>query len=51
MINIILEILALDDWHGKSPYIDFAKGSHKYHTTAKEIYKQKVRKMHAKKYA
>ena len=37
MINILLEILALDDCHGKSPYIDFAKGSHKYHTTAKEI--------------
>jgi hypothetical protein len=51
MINILLEILALDEWQGESAYIDFAKGSHKYQTTAKEIYKQKVRKMHAKKYA
>jgi len=44
MIKIILEILQLDDFHGISERVDFAKGSHKIPKTIRENVKQEVRK-------
>lgn len=40
MIEQILQLLALDDYYGKSELIDFAKGKYKLHSTMKEKYKQ-----------
>jgi len=44
MIEVILEILKLDDFHGVSERVDFAKGSHKIPKTIREAIKQETRK-------
>lgn len=40
MIDIILQLLALDDFKGESEEIDIAKGKYKYPDTIKDAYKQ-----------
>lgn len=44
MIKNILDMLRIDDFYGKSEYIDIAKGINKNPETIKEIYKQNIRK-------
>ena len=44
MIDLIINMLSLDDWHGVSKTIDIAKGSNKLPQTFKEGWKQYKRK-------
>ncbi len=44
MIDLIIDMLSLDDFKGKSKYIDIAKGSNKLPTTFKEGWKQHKRR-------
>ena len=43
MIDLILTLLELDDFIGKSKHIDFAKGSNKIPMSFKEGWKQRKR--------
>ena len=44
MIDNILTLLSLDDWHCESEFIDIAKGKYKAPLTFKEMWKQSKRK-------
>ncbi len=44
MIGIIMDILAMDDFHNVSEEIEIAKGKHKLPMTLKEGYKKIKRK-------
>jgi hypothetical protein len=50
MIKHILDILKLDDFYGKSEFIDIAKGRNEIPTTIKAAYKQGKRKLKEKDY-
>lgn len=50
MIKQIMDLLKLEDYYGKSEYIDIAKGKYKIPTTVKEAYKQGKRKLKEKDY-
>jgi hypothetical protein len=50
MIKHILDILKLDDFYGKSDYIDIAKGRYEIPKSIKEAYKQGKRKLKEKDY-
>lgn len=45
-----MDLLKLEDYYGKSEYIDIAKGKYKIPTTVKEAYKQGKRKLKEKDY-
>ncbi len=44
MIELIIDMLVIDDFRGKSKYIDTAKGINKLPTTFKEGWQQYKRK-------
>lgn len=50
MIKHILDILKLDDFYGKSEFIDIAKGKHEIPKTIHGAYKQGKRKLKEKDY-
>ena len=50
MIKHILDILKLDDFYGKSDYIDIAKGKYEIPKSIKGAYKQGKRKLKEKDY-
>jgi len=50
MIKHILDILKLDDFYGKTEFIDIAKGRNEIPTTIKAAYKQGKRKLKEKDY-
>lgn len=50
MIKNILDMLKVDDFYGKSEYIDIAKGKYSIPKTPKEAYKQGKRKLKEKDY-
>ena len=50
MIKHILDILKLDDFYGKSEFIDIAKGKYEIPKSIKEAYKQGKRKLKEKDY-
>ena len=45
MIDNILTLLSLDDWHGESEFIDIAKGKYKAPETWKETFKNTKRRV------
>ncbi len=49
MIKHILDILKLDDFYGKSEFIDIAKGKYKIPTSVSEAYKQGKRELKSKR--
>jgi len=50
MIKHILDILKIDDFYGKTEFIDIAKGRNEIPKTVKEAYKQGKRKLKEKDY-
>lgn len=50
MIKHILDILKVDDFYGKTKFIDIAKGRNEIPKTIKEAYKQGKRKLKEKDY-
>ncbi len=50
MIKNILDLLKIDDFYGKSDFIDIAKGKYKIPTSIREAYKQSKRKLKEKDY-
>lgn len=50
MIKHILDILKLDDFYGKSEFIDIAKGKNEIPKTIHKAYKQGKRKLKEKDY-
>lgn len=50
MIKHILDILKIDDFYGKTEFIDIAKGRNEIPKTIKEAYKQGKRKLKEKDY-
>ena len=50
MIKNILDMLKIDDFYGKSNFIDIAKGKHEIPKTIKAAYKQGKRKLKEKEY-
>lgn len=50
MIKHILDILKIDDFYGKSDYIDIAKGRNEIPKSVKAAYKQGKRKLKEKDY-
>lgn len=50
MIKNILDMLKIDDFYGKSNFIDIAKGKHEIPKTIKGAYKQGKRKLKEKEY-
>lgn len=50
MIKHILDILKIDDFYGKSDFIDIAKGRNEIPKTIKQAYKQGKRKLKEKDY-
>ena len=50
MLKNILDLLKVDDFYGKSDFIDIAKGKYAIPTTIKEAYKQGKRKLKEKDY-
>ena len=50
MIKQIMDLLKLEDYYGKSEYIDIAKGKYKIPTSVREAYKQGKRKLKEKDY-
>lgn len=50
MIKNILDMLKIDDFYGKSEFIDIAKGKHEIPKTIKGAYKQGKRKLKEKEY-
>lgn len=49
MIKNILDLLKIDDFYGKSEFIDIAKGKYKIPNTMTEAYKQGKRKLMSKR--
>lgn len=50
MIKNILDMLKIDDFYGKSEFIDIAKGKYEIPKTIKGAYKQGKRKLKEKEY-
>jgi len=50
MIKNILDMLKIDDFYGKSNFIDIAKGKYEIPKTIKGAYKQGKRKLKEKEY-
>ena len=50
MLKNILDLLKIDDFYGKSDFIDIAKGKYAIPSTIKEAYKQGKRKLKEKDY-
>jgi hypothetical protein len=50
MIKNILDMLKIDDFYGKTEFIDIAKGKYKIHTTISGTYKQAKRELKSKAY-
>jgi len=50
MIKNILDMLKIDDFYGKSNFIDIAKGKYEIPKTIKAAYKQGKRKLKEKEY-
>jgi hypothetical protein len=50
VIKNILDILKIDDFYGKSEFIDIAKGKYKIPKTIREAYKQGKRELKSKAY-
>ena len=50
MLKNILDLLKIDDFYGKTEFIDIAKGKNAIPTTIKEAYKQGKRKLKEKDY-
>lgn len=50
MIKNILDLLKIDDFYGKSEFIDIAKGKYKIPNSIREAYKQDKRKLKEKNY-
>jgi hypothetical protein len=50
MIKNILDLLKIDDFYGKTEFIDIAKGRNEIPTTIKAAYKQGKRKLKEKDY-
>ena len=50
MIKHILDILKIDDFYGKTEFIDIAKGRNEIPKTVREAYKQGKRKLKEKDY-
>lgn len=50
MIKNILDLLKIDDFYGKTEFIDIAKGRNEIPTTVKAAYKQGKRKLKEKDY-
>jgi hypothetical protein len=50
MIKQILDMLKLDDFYGKSEFIDIAKGRNEIPKTVFGAYKQSKRKLKSKEY-
>jgi hypothetical protein len=50
MIKHILDILKIDEFYGKSDFIDIAKGRYEIPTSVKQAYKQGKRKLKEKDY-
>jgi hypothetical protein len=50
MIKHILDILKIDEFYGKSDFIDIAKGRYEIPISVKQAYKQGKRKLKEKEY-
>lgn len=50
MLKNILDMLKVDDFYGKTEFIDIAKGKYKIQTTIIETYKQAKRELKSKAY-
>lgn len=50
MIKQILDMLKIDDFYGKSAFIDIAKGKYKIPNSIREAYKQGKRELKSKDY-
>jgi hypothetical protein len=49
MIKNILELLKIDDFYGKTEFIDIAKGKYKIPKSVREAYKQGKRELKSKR--
>lgn len=49
MIKNILDMLKIDEFYGKSEFIDIAKGKYKIPTSVMEAYKQGKRELKSKR--
>ena len=50
MLKNILDMLKVDDFYGKTEFIDIAKGKYAIPTTIRETYKQAKRELKSKAY-